>query len=69
MKLNYHLYSPNARCEFCIHYNSLQKGDGTKKIDYCGIISTDVEADYFCDFYVIRKLKEEEKKKMKIKKL
>jgi len=36
-------------------------------LGYCGIISSEVEDDYYCDFYTLKNLKEDEK--LKIKKL
>jgi hypothetical protein len=73
MKLKYHLYSSNANCFHCMHITRLQKMDVTPdeagNPNYCGIISSEVEQDYYCDFYKLRKLEVEEIIKLKNKKL
>ena len=71
MNLKIHLFSSNANCSHCIHRTRRQKMDQTPdeagNPNYCPIISSEVEHDYYCDFYKLKKL--EEKDKLKIKKL
>ncbi len=69
MKLKYHLYSSNARCLFCAHFQFQEKMNSTTKVNYCSIISSEVEKDYYCDFYTLKKLEEKEQKVLKPKKL
>ncbi|KKM60077.1 hypothetical protein LCGC14_1545510 [marine sediment metagenome] len=66
MKLKCHLYSPNADCKHCAHQKS-ENVYPDSSANYCSIIASDVEDDYFCDFYIIKTL--EGKEKIKTKKL
>lgn len=68
MNIKFHLYSSNANCLFCLHRRLMPKMDqSNNKLWYCGIISSLVEEDYYCDFYILKVL--EKKEKLKIKKL
>ena len=73
MNLKYHLYSAHPNCAHCVHITRSQKMDMTPdeggNPNYCGIISSEVEQDYYCDFYKRRKLEVDEAVKLRVKKL
>ena len=69
MKLKFHLYSPNANCLHCLH--RILKDMDQDPLDikiaegYCNIVVSDVEDNYYCDFYITKPLSNSEKEKKK----
>lgn len=53
MNILFHLYSHHPNCTHCMHmyYKMDQDKNGP---GYCGIVSSEVEPDYFCTFYRIK---------------
>ncbi len=73
MKLKCHLYSPNANCLHCDHRRvygmDMDPLDHKIGDSYCSIIASDVEDDYYCSFYTLKKLEKGEKRNSGTKKL
>lgn len=59
MKVKFHLCSPSANCGHCEHMKSIpargsQEDMDQFKVDYCYIVCSRVEPDYYCSFYKIK---------------
>lgn len=50
MKIVFHLYSTHPNCGHCMNfYHKMdQSANGP---GYCGIVSAEVDTDYYCSFY------------------